>query len=388
MNILFITTRYGRGLGGKENYLWKIAQEMSKKHNVKVVVRFNKGKDFWNSWKRFSYSQRRAFYYDGDVEVNIIGLSLVEKLWLVPVYKLHFYNPTRGIAVWMFNKVFNRKLLPFVDWADLVQYDGTGMQLVGYSVCNLAKRLLRGFIIVPHCHIRSWGDALIDIELYKKADVLIAKTEYEKKVLKEKGVAEERIVVIGNGPVLSTDYDADWFKRKYRIRKKMILFIAKKTEGKGYYALRNAVPIVLKKVPDTSFLFIGYGRQLPEEDGIVEIGSVDEFEKTSALAACDLFCMPSQAEAFGIVFIEAWAMGKPVIGGDIPTLREIISDGENGLLTSQAPQDIADNILFLLRHKEIRLKMGIRGKKKVKEKYTWEKITEETEEIYKRFIKK
>ena len=386
MNILFITTRYGRGLGGKENFLWELAHGMAKRHKIKVVARVDNRALFWNSYKRFSYSQKRAEYHDGDVEVNIIGLSLVEKLWLLPVHKLHFYNATSGIAVWMFNRVFMRKLLPFVDWADLIHYDGTGMQLVGYAGVALAKRLSKPYIILPHAHIGRWGDGPIDIELYKNADMVITATEYEKKMMEQKGVAKERLTVIGGAPLLSSIYDADWFRRRYNIRKNMVLFIAKKTEAKGYYALRAAVPIVLKEIPDTSFVLIGYGIALPEEDGVVEIGFVDEFEKTSALAACDIFCMPSIAESFGIVFIEAWAMGKPVIGGDIPTLRELI--GEGGLVTSQNPEEIADKILFLLRHKEIRLKMGIRGKKKAKEKYTWEKITEETGDIYKRFIKK
>lgn len=385
MNILFITTRYGRGLGGKENCLWKLAQEISGVHEVRVVARFDKGIDFWDSWKRFSSSQEQRSYLDGRVEVDIIRLNLFEKLWLFPVYKLHFYSVTREIAVWMFNKVFNRKLLPFMGWADIIHYDGTGMELIGYSGCSLAKRLSKPFIIVPHCHIGSWGDAPIDMGLYKKADVVIAKTKYEKKIMLSRGITKD-IVVIGNAPILSPNCDAGQFKRKYNIKENMVLFIARKTRRKGYYALRDAAPIVLGEIPDTSFVFMGSGKSLPQSECIVEIGVADEFEKTSAFAACDVFCMPSSAEAFGIVFVEAWAMRKPVIGGDIPALREIIDDGRDGLLARQNPREIAEKILFLLKNERVRTEMGKRGKKKVEENYTWKKVVEKTEEIYRRTV--
>lgn len=382
MNILYISTMYGQGLGGKENYLWKITQEMSKVHKVRIVARFDKRVDFWDSCKRFTSSLKERSYFNGNVEVNIIGINLFEKVWLLPIYKLHFYGVLSKVAVWMFNKVFSRKIIEFIRWSDIIHYDGTGMELIGYTSSILAKGFKKPFIVVPHCHIGYWGDAPIDIKLYNEADTIIAKTEYEKKVLASKGVVEEKIKVIGNAPILSPNYDAEWFRREYNVKRYMVLFVGRKERKKGYYVLRDAVHIVWKKIPETTFVFIGYGKSLSQEEGIIELGEMDEFAKTSAIAACDVLCVPSKAEAFGMVFVEAWSMGKSVIGGDIPAVREVISEGVDGLLTIQKPIEIADKIVYLLKNGKMRREMGESGRKKVERNYTWEIIVEKTEEVY------
>ena len=98
--------------------------------------------------------------------------------------------------------------------------------------------------------------------------------------------------------------------------------------------------------------------------------------------------MPSRSDAFGIAFLEAWASGKPVIGANIGATPEVIKNSIDGLLVEfEDPEDIANKILYLLKRKKVRKKMGIAGREKVKDQFIWKKIAEKTNKLYQNLIK-
>jgi teichuronic acid biosynthesis glycosyltransferase TuaC len=105
------------------------------------------------------------------------------------------------------------------------------------------------------------------------------------------------------------------------------------------------------------------------------------------MAACDIYCMPSFEEPFGMVFLEAMAMKKPVIALNNGGSREIVDHGFTGLLS--LPQDIdqlAANIQTLVEDPGLRKKMGVRGRKKVAEIYTPAKMAANVMKIYQHML--
>jgi len=226
--------------------------------------------------------------------------------------------------------------------------------------------------------------------LIKKADAVIALTHIEKDWLSKAGIDIKKIHVIGGGPVVSPNYNAGSFKKKYRIAGNIVLFVATKRKNKGYLGILESMKCIWTKHPDTYFVFIGlqtseslevFGRY--NDRRVIDIGLVDLEEKTSALAACTIFCMPSSSESFGIVFTEAWFMSKPVIGGeDCLSTKEIIDDGKNGFIVSQEPKAIAEKIILLLDNEELCKQMGEAGKQKVLDNYIWEKSVDRLRNIY------
>jgi glycosyltransferase involved in cell wall biosynthesis len=112
------------------------------------------------------------------------------------------------------------------------------------------------------------------------------------------------------------------------------------------------------------------------------MGAVDLQTKTDALAACSVLCVPSSQESFGGVYTEAWFFEKPVIGCDIPAVREVIDNGVDGFLVRQDPAEIADRICQLLLNPAKAEKMGQAGRRKVIKNYTWDKIAQRTEAAY------
>jgi glycosyltransferase involved in cell wall biosynthesis len=113
-----------------------------------------------------------------------------------------------------------------------------------------------------------------------------------------------------------------------------------------------------------------------------------EEEKADLLAACDLLILPSQAESFGVVFLEAWAKGKPVIGARIPAVEEMIVDGADGLLVPYGdPVNLAGGAQKLINDPELCRVMGEKGRRKVKQGFEINRVTDRLEALFLNLVK-
>jgi glycosyltransferase involved in cell wall biosynthesis len=191
------------------------------------------------------------------------------------------------------------------------------------------------------------------------------------------------------GPILSQDANADAFTSMIEAKGPIVLFLGQHYLYKGFVQLLMSTALIWKKFPETHFVFIGphvensedYFRNHPDPR-IHRLGHVDLQVKTNALAACTLLCVPSSQESFGSVYTEAWAFSKPVIGCRIPAVSEVIDDGVNGYLVDQNPNEIADRIISLLQDESKAIQMGQAGKLKMQQRYSWEILSELTEQVY------
>ena len=103
----------------------------------------------------------------------------------------------------------------------------------------------------------------------------------------------------------------------------------------------------------------------------------DQVAKRDLLAACEMLVMPSRAilrrgdtEGFGMVFLEAGACGKPVVGGDSGGIRDAVVDGETGLLVDpEDPAEVGAAICRLLSDRELAARLGERGRQRVLERF-------------------
>jgi glycosyltransferase involved in cell wall biosynthesis len=93
--------------------------------------------------------------------------------------------------------------------------------------------------------------------------------------------------------------------------------------------------------------------------------------------------MPSRYDSFGIVYLEAWKCGKPVIGARVGAIPEVIDDGKDGLLVEFGNVDqLISTIRHLLRDADLRREMGEAGRKKVEEKFNWQKNIGRIEKVF------
>ena len=116
-------------------------------------------------------------------------------------------------------------------------------------------------------------------------------------------------------------------------------------------------------------------------EGILDLGIVDDQGKQDALAACDILCVPSEGESFGMVYYEAWVYGKPVIARDLPTLRESIGSVKGGILVDGSTDSLVNAMSTLLPNEELRVRMGMHGKAHASS-HQWSNAIESYIQIY------
>jgi len=123
--------------------------------------------------------------------------------------------------------------------------------------------------------------------------------------------------------------------------------------------------------------FEGVYGSLPElhRQQVRRMGPVHGQLKQDMLAATDLFVLPSRIDSFGIVYLEAWAYGVPVIGCRAGGVPDVIDDEQDGLLVGYGDvRALSSAIETLISDPDRRDSMGEHGRAKVEAFYTWDRI--------------
>jgi phosphatidylinositol alpha-mannosyltransferase len=176
-----------------------------------------------------------------------------------------------------------------------------------------------------------------------------------------------------------------------------ILFVGRFNEPrKGFKYLLRAMPLVHEQFPNARLMVVG--RANPEKfEGLMErydVRNVDFVGQASAsdlpryYASCDVFCAPSTSgESFGIVLLEAMASGRPVVAGDIPGYRSVMTNGREGLLAApKNPQSLALAIVRLLSDAPLRERMSEAGLETARN-YDWPEIATRVLAVYERAMR-
>ena len=112
----------------------------------------------------------------------------------------------------------------------------------------------------------------------------------------------------------------------------------------------------------------------------------DNPELIQAFHACDVFVLPSMHEPFGIVVLEAWSSGKPVIASRVGGLQALVRDGETGIFidlnANDAAIDLAAKLNRFANEPELKHQIGANGRREAKSKYDWTQIGQQLESLY------
>jgi len=388
MQLLYTLTAYPPSTGGAQLHAHLLAQVLQQHHHIKVVSLWDRNRTDWLLGTTLRVPPE-AFHYNVEgIDVLRLGLPLPRRLSLLP-YVAGYY-PFMKFAIPPIARCLKETFAPYVEKVDLVHNFRIGREPFSYASLELARERGVPFVFTPFHHPRwiGWRYQAY-VELYKLADLVFCLTNPEKETLIGLGVREERISVTGTGPVLAEHTEPEAFLERHGINGPCILFLGQHYAYKGYSQVLEAAEAVWRRVPEAHFLFIGPPVGQSEQKfaakpdrRIHRLGKVDLQEKSDALAACTLLCVPSTQESFGGVYTEAWFFGKPVIGGNITAVSDVIDDGNNGYLVNQTSSDIADKILDLLCNPERAKAMGEKGKKKLEDRYTWQRLAELTLSAY------
>ncbi|MFN5971535.1 MAG: glycosyltransferase family 4 protein [Microcystis sp.] len=394
MKLLYTLTAYPPAIGGAQLHQHLLAQQLHQKHPIQVITHWNQNRTDWLLGTTLKAPEKSQDYTIDHIPVHQIGISLQDKIKLLPY--LPIYYPLMSLALPKLADILESYLTNYAQDKDLIHNVRIGREGLSYASYNLAKKLDIPFVLTPVHHPRWVGWRYREyIKLYQLADAVITLTNNEKQILIKLGVKEDKIHTTGVGPILAAHADPEDFKQRYQINEPMVLFLGQHYPYKGYQQLLQAASQIWQKIPETKFVFVGptvgnseqiYAQY--QDPRIIRLGSVDLQTKTDALAACTLLCVPSTQESFGGVYTEAWSFAKPVIGCDIPAVAEVISQGVDGFLVPQESQSIAETICQVLLANNLAASLGIAGQRKVEEKFTWQRLAEKTEQIYRYLLAK
>jgi len=288
-------------------------------------------------------------------------------------------------------------------------------------ISALISRKHTALPLVFHVHSTEWGRTGNGSQVIKYleerasvvADRVITVSHAMKEDLVKHGWPEQKISVVWNG-VDANVYNPDKCKpeevkavrNRYNVSEEenMLLFVGRLTWVKGVRNLIQAMPLVLRDHPNTKLVILGRGEEQKDiEELINRLGLsnrvyyrfefIPENERILHYAAADLCVFPSIYEPFGIVSLEAMAMKKPIVVGasGVSGFREqVVSSGpdQNGVhINGNDPADIAWGVNLILSDKGRALKMGENGRKRVLSYFTWDKVAQQTIDIYASLIK-
>ncbi|MEM2240472.1 MAG: glycosyltransferase family 4 protein [Candidatus Bathyarchaeia archaeon] len=244
-------------------------------------------------------------------------------------------------------------------------------------------------------------DIFFGYKLLKNAAKVVALNQFEAEQYRRMGVSEDKVAIIPNGIDLSEYRNLPpkgLFKNKYNIpgEKKIILYLGRIHKTKGIDLLIKAYAYLTKEIgcKDTILVMVGpddgylneaknLTKTLNVEGSVTFTGPLYGRDKLEAYVDAEFYVLPSRYEAFGMTVLEAYASAKPVIASDVGGLKDLVLNGETGLLFETGNfRQLAENMLHLLNNEEETLEMGLNGRAFVEKNFSIEKVVDRLERLY------
>ena len=244
-------------------------------------------------------------------------------------------------------------------------------------------------------------DMIARYTILKTISVILALTPSAKQEYIKRGAQKDKIKIVPNfvsKDFFRQDVDPSSFIQKYDlVDRKIMLFLSRLHPCKRVDLIITALPQVAQEFPNIFLLLVGpdenhysylanLARRLGVQSYFRWIGTLHGFERLRAYSACHFLVLPSDYEPFGIVLLEAMAMGKPVIAVDSGPQRYIVKDGETGLLIQPGDfSQLSKAMVTLLGDEDLRKRMG-RNAREWAENFRLSKIVDKIEGIYKDLV--
>jgi glycosyltransferase involved in cell wall biosynthesis len=266
---------------------------------------------------------------------------------------------------------------------------------------GLAARLGKRIPFVCYGALHLHGSHVSEpvLRMIRNADAYAAHTTFERDFLIRHHVPPENIHIVGAGVDLARFEKGNGriIRDRYGLSDApLVAFIGRQAAYKGVDTLIHAMRAVWQQVPAAQLLIAGartaFSSNLntlistlspAEQARTLVLNEFTDEDKADVMSACDVFVMLSGGESFGIVYLEAWACGKPVLAGRIGAVQSIVSDGHDGFTIEIGNvRELAAAIVRLLENEELRVRMGANGRAKVQAHYTWDIVTAKLRAVY------
>jgi glycosyltransferase involved in cell wall biosynthesis len=263
---------------------------------------------------------------------------------------------------------------------------------------------------------RDRGDdvrLLVDMErmLLERADHLIPNTRATLDAVKKAygtHLVEDRYTTVPYGIVPAADEETRPFDSGCAHGVLTVLYVGRLEKRKGILDLFEAIPLVLRRMPNVKFVITGgdnsqhdgfqyrTGMDYPTyfanryrefAESVEFMGMVSDEALETLYQSCDLFVAPSLYESFGLIYLEAMNYAKPVIGCQTGGVPEVVDDGVTGLLVEpEAPVALSEAVVSLLKSPAKLYEMGMGGRQRLLDRFTYIQMARGFERVYRTAI--
>jgi len=264
---------------------------------------------------------------------------------------------------------------------------------------GLRKAGVQHIVALTHGHevwwSKVWPFTSAMRSISRHVDHLTYLGEYTRSAITQSITKEAAIRMVKIAPGIDTNHfspvDASQLRDKLGLtHKKVIVSVGRLVHRKGQDVLIEAMPAIVKEVPEAHILMIGEGpyrgylenrvKALGLQERVTLIGRLQYADLPRYICAGDLFVMPSRSrlaglevEGLGIVYLEASACGLPVIAGISGGAPDAVLEGETGLVVDgRRKADVAAAVVELLLDPDRSKAMGIRGRQWIIQEWRWE----------------
>lgn len=417
MRILYVTPSYPPKIGGGERYAQAIAEAAAAAgHDVTVVTSdVADNPEFWEWHPQKEAASPSVQTEDGVTVIRYPAIGMrggwtALMLWRKAMVVLGTLGSwTEPLLLRMCRRIPSvprlKDMLSNDGLFDLVHAYNLSWEYPLMVASRFAQERKIPLIVTPFAHLGVEVSARVtrnitmphQLHVLRQADAVLALPSAEAEGLISLGLDPMRVHAIGSG------YDtADHLTCAQDIlagiEGSLVVFIGRVSRDKGAISAAEAIRILRERAqPHVSLILIGpidatfarYYERLgaSKRNGIVLLGPVDESTKHAILERSSMLVLPSRVDSFGIVLLEAWAHGKPVIGARAGGIPGVIDDGVDGLLVPWGDASaLAGAINVLLTDPIGAAEMGRRGQRKTEDCYTWSAVWQRIEGVYKEVI--
>jgi phosphatidylinositol alpha-1,6-mannosyltransferase len=372
---LFVSSNFPPPLiGGSLVFYHYLLSECSDR-DVLVLTQEKSGATAFDESVPYGVLRSRVVRDDGEPRLGRVGWFLVLGPWLLlqiarwRARVLHVGTWTMVVPTWLASRLLGRRFVISIHGEELT------------TDLDAARQL--HFRLMWRVYTRLAGGAL------RGADMIHANSRFTEQVLLDRGVSQERIRVITPGIDLEKAQGPariDPAIERGLAGRRVLLTVGRLVARKGQDMVLRAMPALLEHHPDLHYVIAGgadpRARQAYDEliDGlgirehVTLLANLDNASVAWLYERCEVFVMANrtmangETEGYGIVFLEAGAHGKPVIGGRAGGAVEAVDDGSTGILVDgDDVDDIGRAVSRLLDDAEMARRMGEAGRRKATE---------------------
>lgn len=351
MNFLLITLEYFPFKGGIANYYTNLVYHWPKHSQLSVLNNNNNDLLRRKGFFRWTKSIKKIYYFIKKNNINHVIVGHILPL---------------GISMYIVKRILGVKYSVVLHGMDF-----------SFATRSKWKRFISKLIL-------------------NRADKIICANSYVAKLCSNFLGSRDKIKVVNPGVRDFSDFSdskTQEIKKKNQLEGHKILFsLGRLVKRKGFDNVILALQKFFSQNPSSDLIYIIAGRG-PEaeylknlafakigqdfEKRIKFVGEISESEKWSLLSLCDIFIMPSRDiagdfEGFGIVYLEANLVEKPVIAGLSGGVSDAVENGVSGLLVNpENISEISEAIAKLLNNNELRIKLGEQGRRRALNHFNW-----------------